>query len=320
MLILVLPWFVAILGRAGTEFIADSVGQDLLSKIYTGQESHGAPPGFYLVLFAVTFWPGAALAALCVPAVWASRREMGARFLLAFIVPSWIAFELVVTKLPHYVLPLYPAIAILIAGVVDPHVLSRQRWLRRSTAWWFVFPVVVGLGGVVLSLVIGRQLGLLAWPFAAAAVVLGLFAWWLYDVEGAERSLIRAMAASLMIAIAIYGVVMPSLTAAFPSAALMRTIREAGCANPTAATAGYHEPSLVFLLGTQTRLTDGSGAADFLRLGGCRFALIESRHERNFLRRADAIGLRYAQGTRFDGYNISNGRRISIAVYSSEIR
>ena len=51
--------------------------------------------------------------------MWASRHEKGARFLLAWIVPAWIVLELVVTKLPHYVLPLYPAIAILIAGVVD---------------------------------------------------------------------------------------------------------------------------------------------------------------------------------------------------------
>jgi 4-amino-4-deoxy-L-arabinose transferase-like glycosyltransferase len=33
-------------------------------------------------------------------------------------VPSWLVFELAVTKLPHYVMPLYPAIAILIAGAV----------------------------------------------------------------------------------------------------------------------------------------------------------------------------------------------------------
>src|ERR1700742_665315 len=44
MLLLVLPWFVAIFWRAGNEFFADSVGGDMLSKL-TAQESHGAPPG-----------------------------------------------------------------------------------------------------------------------------------------------------------------------------------------------------------------------------------------------------------------------------------
>ena len=59
--LLVLPWFLAIVGRAGDAFFAESVGQDLLSKVVAGQESHGAPPGNYFVLFWLTFWPGATL-------------------------------------------------------------------------------------------------------------------------------------------------------------------------------------------------------------------------------------------------------------------
>ena len=124
--ILVLPWFVAIFLRAGDEFFASAVGQDLLSKVASGQESHGAPPGYYFLLFWFTFWPGSALAALSTPAVYAARRESAIKFLLAWLVPSWIVFELVVTKLPHYVLPLYPAIAILIAGVIDTDRLSSR--------------------------------------------------------------------------------------------------------------------------------------------------------------------------------------------------
>jgi 4-amino-4-deoxy-L-arabinose transferase-like glycosyltransferase len=49
--VLVLPWFVAIIGRTGDAFLAQSVGEDLFGKIFTGQESHGAPPGYYFVLF-----------------------------------------------------------------------------------------------------------------------------------------------------------------------------------------------------------------------------------------------------------------------------
>src|SRR5262245_61490353 len=60
--LLVLPWFFAIIIRAGDAFFAESVGQDLLGKVASSQESHGAPPGFYFVLFCVTFWPGSMLA------------------------------------------------------------------------------------------------------------------------------------------------------------------------------------------------------------------------------------------------------------------
>ena len=316
--LLVAPWFVVILSRSGEAFVAESVGQDLLPKIFGGQESHGFPPGFYFLLFWVTFWPAATLAGLAAPAVWASRREKGARFLLAWLVPSWVVFELVMTKLPHYVLPLYPAIAILIAGILDSHRLARKSWMVRGTAWWFVMPVLLVIGIVAGLIMFGRQLGVLAWPFAGGALVFGLLAWRLFEADGAERSLLRAIAASILISIALFGVVVPALSALFPSLPLARALRTAGCENPVAAAAGYHEPSLVYLAGTSTKLLDGAGAADFLRPGGCRFAFVEARHERNFLRRADAIGLRYAPGPRIDGYNFSSGRWVSIAVYRAD--
>ena len=316
--VLVLPWFIAIVSHSGSSFFAQSVGQDLMSKVVSAQEAHGAPPGYYFALFWVTFWPGATLAAMAVPSVWAARREKGARFLLCWIVPAWIVLELVITKLPHYVLPLYPAIAILIAGVVDPHVLARERWLVRGTGWWFFLPVILGIGTIVLLVIFGRQLGLLAWPFAVGAMIFGLWAWRLYAADGAEHSLMRAMVASILLAVSIYAVIIPSLTTAFPSVALARIVRNADCGPALVATAGYQEPSLIFLAGTGTKMVDGADAAEFLRPGGCRFALVEARHERTFLRRADAIGLRYAPPQRFEGFNYSVGRAVSIAVYRAE--
>ena len=52
---------------------------------------------------------------MAIPFVWTHRREAAVRFLIAWIVPSWIVFEMIKTKLPHYVLPLFPAIACLAA-------------------------------------------------------------------------------------------------------------------------------------------------------------------------------------------------------------
>ena len=72
------------------------------------------------------------------------------------------------------------------------------------------------------------------------------------------------------------------------------------------------------MTGTSTLLTDGSGAADFLNQGSCRFALVEQRSERSFVQRAEAVGLRYNVARRIDGYNISQGRAISIAIFHSE--
>ena len=316
LLVLVLPWFVAIFWRSGDAFFADSIGGDMLSKL-AAQESHGAPPGAYLLMFWVTFWPGAPLAAMAVPAAWRARREPAAQFLLAWLVPSWIVFELVLTKLPHYVLPLYPAIAILTIGALERRVLSRS-WLRRGAAWWFVVPALTSVIAVIGAITVTRQPVFLAWPFVTAALIFGLFAWWLYDNNRAERSLLTAVGAAIFLAVAVYGVVVPALTPLFPSAEIARALRNVVCVGPKAAAAGFHEPSLVFMTGTSTLLTDGSGAADFLGQGSCRFALVEARSERGFAQRAEAIGLRYNVATRIDGFNISQGRAVSIAIYRSE--
>lgn len=321
MLLLVLPWFAAIVAKSGTSFFAEAVGHDMLAKITSAQEAHGAPPGLYFLLFFVTFWPGAVLASMAAPQVWKARREPGARFLLAWLIPSWIVFEIVITKLPHYVLPLYPAIAILIAGILDQGGLVKNRWLIRGTVGWFVFPSIVAIVVVVAFVVIERDLGLTAWPFAAAAAIFGLFAWWLFEADGAERSLLRGMMASVFMGITVYAFSFPALPALFPSALVAEAVRAQGCDNPQLATTGYYqEPSLVFLLGTRTRFTDGAGAAEFMNGGGCRFALVDTRSERSFVQRANAIGLRYALTQRIDGYNISIGRPVAMTLFRTMAR
>jgi 4-amino-4-deoxy-L-arabinose transferase-like glycosyltransferase len=317
LVLIVLPWFVAIYLRVGMAFFVNSLGGDMMSKVAGGSETHGAPPGTYLLLFFATFFPASVLAGLAAPAVWAVRREPAARFLLAWLVPSWIVFELVMTKLPHYVLPLYPAIAILIAGAVESRVLSQRPWLLRGVMWWFAGPILTSVAAIVGAVLIDQNLALLAWPFFAAAALGGLFAWQHYDDQGAERAYVHVTAAAVLMAIGIYAVVVPSLTPLFPSVQLTDVLRDSGCDKPLAASVGYEEPSLVFLAGTATHLTSAAGAADFLREGECRFAFVDARHERAFAMRAQANGLLYNRGPTIEGYNISKGQPITIAVFQS---
>ena len=319
LLILVLPWFVAIMARAGDSFLQESVAQDLLAKVFRGQETHGAPPGYYLLLFWFTFWPAAPLAAIVAPSVWRERREPATRFLLAWIVPSWIVFELVITKLPHYVLPLYPAIAILIASAIERRVLSSNPHLTRFTVMWPIFAAVVPAVAIIGLIYMRGQFGWIGWPFAAGAAIFGFYAWLLYDIEGAERSFVRATIGAQFMLIAVFGVALPLMRPVFPSRSLAEMISVSGCRNPIVAAAGYHEPSLVFLAGTRTRLVDGATAAEILRGGDCRLAIIESRQDRAFAQRAERNGLRYSLRGRLDNsFNINGGRPISFAIYRSE--
>ena len=93
MLVLVLPWFVAIFWRAGDAFFAEFDRRRHAEQAVGAGIPRRAARRFILLLFWVTFWPGAPLAGMAAPAVWRARREPGAQFLLAWLIPSWIVFE-----------------------------------------------------------------------------------------------------------------------------------------------------------------------------------------------------------------------------------
>jgi hypothetical protein len=190
--------------------------------------------------------------------------------------------------------------------------------VRFAVSWPIVTAVLCALG-IGLLIYMRGQFGWLAWPFAALAVIFGFYAWRLYDIDGAELSLARATVCAQLLGIALFGVLVPLMRPLFPSPTLAEWVKADGCSDPVVVAAGYHEPSLVFLVGTHTRLLDGTRAADVLKGAGCRYALIENRHERAFGQRADAIGLRYSLRGRLEGaFNTNGGRGISIAIYRSE--
>jgi len=318
LVLLLLPWVGAIVSRTGMGFFAGSIGHDMLGKVAEGQESHGAPPGYYLILFIATFFPASMLAALAAPSTYALRREGWVRFLLAWIVPAWIIFELVPTKLPHYVLPLYPAIAILIAEAVTAGKLSRNRWLVLGTIGWFLIPLLLSAAAIAGAIYLTGDPALLAWPFALAAVSLGFLAWRRYGTEGAEAALLRASAAAILMGVAVFGVALPAMTPLFPSLLMARAVAEAGCPDPAIASIGYDEPSLVFLLGTKTELTDPFHLADFLKPGGCRLAFVDASMEPFLAKQAQKQGIRYRRGPVIEGINFSKGHRISMVMLRPE--
>ncbi len=88
LVLIVAPWLVAIGIASHGAFFSQSLGHDLGAKLVGGEESHGFPPGFYLVAMGVTFWPGGLLFAAALPSLWRQRRETAIRFLLAWPIPA----------------------------------------------------------------------------------------------------------------------------------------------------------------------------------------------------------------------------------------
>ncbi len=212
-LVLVLPWFVLIFLRAGETFFAESRSAATCSASSVPRNPMARRPGSICCCSGSRSGRLRRSPAMAAPAIWGARREPGAQFLLAWLMPSWIVFEAVLTKLPHYVLPLYPAIAILTVGALERRVLSRFLADRAARPGGLRSPHVgVGARDRRCDRRRSTQPVFPAWPLFAVAMVFGLIAWWMFEDSRAERSLLNAVIAAALLAGGTYGVVLPRLT------------------------------------------------------------------------------------------------------------
>jgi 4-amino-4-deoxy-L-arabinose transferase-like glycosyltransferase len=316
--LLVLPWLVAIGIMSGGSFFEASLGQDMFGKVTTGQEKHWGPPTLYFWVFWATFWPVAPLVALAFSFIWRERRDDGVLFLLAWVVPAWIVFELVPTKLPHYVLPLYPALAILAMMAVERNAVPfHWRSAKLAAALLLLVPLALLVGGPLVFWMLDRTLPWFALPVLVLAFVVAMLGTAALMQGQARAGIGAALLASLLVVVAAFPLGVPQLKAINLSPRLAEAARGVNCASPAFATAGYNEPSLVFLTSTDIELAlDGIGAAGFFRGPGCRIAFVDRRHEADFVAALAGVPEKPALRTRVTGVNINGGRRLDIGVYA----
>jgi hypothetical protein len=151
------------------------------------------------------------------------------------------------------------------------------------------------------------------WPFALIGIVFAAVAWWRLLSETVERGLVLALVAALATAFASY-TVLPRIDGFAIAPRLLASAKRAPCGDPALAAAGFDEPSLIFLGGRSMIRTDGGGAANFLREGGCRVAFVERQEQRAFADRAASFGLATVRIGQVQGFDYSNWRRVSFIV------
>jgi len=321
--VIVLPWLVLITLKSGGAFWAESVGKDLAGKITQGAESHGAPPGYYVLTYSLFFWPfglvamGAGLAAL---RAW--RDEPAVRFCIAWYIPVWLFFEAIGTKLPHYMLPAYPAL-MLLAGwaVTKGPVLLPERWGAKGLWWATAFGLAVvtaALAGIAIGAPIYLE-GAFSWwsiPAAVFALGAGIAAFSKPGSLSLRRIALAAGFAGAAYAV-FFTVLGPSLSTIWLSPRIAAAVAEhRPCPDSRLASAAFYEPSLIFLVGTDTLLTDTAGAAQALVADpACALALVPSGETAMLDAALSAAGLRPSALATIDGVNYSSGDHLSLILY-----
>ncbi len=309
------PWAMAITVATDGAFWGASIGGDLAPKLIRGDLGHGQPPGFYLLTLPLLifpfclFLPGAAVTA------WRQRAEPWVRLCLCWLIPSWLVFEAVPTKLVHYPLPLYGALAWLMAASIGE---------RAPRGVRIVGAVLIAASAAGLAVAAASAAPRITTPVGAGIALAGLA---VAGLGGAvfllrDRLLIAvavAGAGGTIAHAAIVGWVAPNLDGLWLSRDAASGLDAIGLSPRNGVTpgpvtvAGYAEPSLVFLLGQDTELGSGADAADALVAG--RPAIVESRQEAAFRAALGARAATVRAAATVAGLDYSNHRPDILRIY-----
>ncbi|MBO6674671.1 MAG: glycosyltransferase family 39 protein [Rhizobiales bacterium] len=326
MLILTLPWFIAIGITSGGEFYAQSIGRDLFEKIGQSRERPFVPPGAYTFGFFPSLgWPLAPLAFLAIPFAIASWRDKSTRFLVAWIVPTWAIFELSATKLPHYILPIYPALAILAARMMVYEKVP-EGWLAGVAKGLFLLiPIAGTIGMPIVLYVYGDSIS----PVGVALMIIGLIlligAFLLIIRQHARASLVLIVAGTLVLYSGAFGIHVPAARTIWVTPQLVTALDAVRCDEPELATLGYNEPSLVLMTRTDLRtLVSAEAAADFLAQGGCRAAFVDAPFVEDLFEALARLTPEESTSAatvrllaRVEGININGGDELNMHVFAA---
>lgn len=287
------PWYALVASETRGEWVKAFLGRENVTRFLSPLDGHRGPPVYYLLVIPVMFAPWSAF---LLPVLWygltGTRREPNCtsgldnqvrahRFLVCWVAAYVVFFSAAATKLPNYVFPIYPALAVLTArflvGWRDGR-LTVPRWVMVATVAAMALVGLGAAGGMVLA---GQFFaGLTPWA------VLGLVP--LAGAAGMAYALRRGNRGGLVTAAAIASVGFVGLVMALPPAVMDRykapkeLVRQTGLNDPSrdlrVAAFGWFEPSVVFYSGRQVQeLPTPAAAATFLEVPTPAYLFVTER-------------------------------------------
>lgn len=153
----VAPWIALVAKQIGFTAYLDILDKEIVQRATVGSsEGHAAPPGLHTLAAFGLLFPGSLGIIAGVRRAFARGRARKTRdtasatcsprrapewFLLAWLLPTWIVFELITSKLVHYTLPMYPALALLSARGILAVGPRFARWHAWLTGVWIMLAI-----------------------------------------------------------------------------------------------------------------------------------------------------------------------------------
>lgn len=251
------PWYVAVGMRTEGAWLAGFFGKHNLGRFLHPMEHHRGPFFYYLVALVIGFFPWSLFFG---PIALHSKSQLGGdpvsrerhRLLLCWVTAYLGFFSLAATKLPSYVVPAYPAVALLAGAWIDAWVNGRHAVpaTMLNTAWLTLLTIGLAMA-VGLPLVAARFLGperllaLVGLPW----MVGGAVSWWQYQCGRLGRAAVSFAVAAVVGTLAIFAGG-ATRVGGYQSSSLFadEVHRQTGGAPAIVRSVGYWRPSLVYYL------------------------------------------------------------------------
>lgn len=204
----VLLWYAAQWQAAGPAFWSVTVVEQSFKRIWAPVEEHSGPIWYYLWEVLRSAWPWVILWPWGLRLAWEHRRTSWGRLVLVVTLGYGLIISVMATKLPWYVLPIYPAFALAVgAALTDAQAARRDPGTGRrspaagyvvvfavlAAALWAGWVYAVGLGPADF---LPLQWTALAWAITLTAVTVQL---WRLD-----RRFVWTLAAGTYVASVLY--------------------------------------------------------------------------------------------------------------------
>ena len=321
LLVIIAPWAVSVQIATQGAFLDIAIRGDFLAKVQSAQESHGAPPGTYLLLLPLLAFPASLFfGQLAMVGKTIFARDTG-RFVIAWLIGYWVMIELTPTKLPHYVLPALPALILLVL-LCFRYPEKPVKWRIRASYAIMIFAAVGGMAFSLLFVYLALRFGGvgsgIAFFLSLMAVIVTaacLYAMWKWTKSPQSALMAAILFAGIVSHMTIISGVISNANLIHPSRMLAEQIKSLKQSPDMIAAAGYHEPSMVFHLSKDILLVDETEAALLLAEAPGGLVIIEAQKKSKFLDTTAKLNLEVGEVGRVDGYNISKGRDITLHLY-----
>jgi hypothetical protein len=224
------------------------------------------------------------------------------------------------TKLVHYPLPTYGALAWLAAAALVEPIGPRARWTGAGLS--ALIGLLLGAASLYVLSAYGDPTDA---PAAIAAALLlagaGLAGAWFLARKAPREAVIAAVVLGVFGHAVLLAGLAPRLEPLWLSARTEAAMEKAqllprqGIADAPVAVTGYAEPSLIFALGTATELDTPEQAAQ--AIAEDRPAVVESRKDAAFRAALKSIGVGAISVGQVKGLDYSNGDQMTLKIYEA---